>query len=111
MTPEQWRKVGELFHAALEVSAADRAAWVENASAGDSEVHVELLSLLESDRAAAAGAVESRVLSAVVSLFDGPAAPPRVGPYKLVRELGRGGMGTVYLAERDDEQYQTRVAI
>jgi serine/threonine protein kinase len=35
----------------------------------------------------------------------------RVGPYRLVRELGRGGMGTVYLAERDDEEYQAQVAI
>ena len=39
------------------------------------------------------------------------AHPTRVGPYRLVRELGRGGMGTVFLAERDDEQYQAQVAV
>ena len=35
----------------------------------------------------------------------------RIGPYRLVREIGHGGMGTVYLAERDDEQYHQQVAI
>jgi serine/threonine protein kinase len=112
MTPEQWRRVGELFHEALEVPPDEREAWAYQASSSDREVHQELLSLLESDRVAAGGFVEGQVKSAVVSMFDASAgAQRRVGPYRMLRELGSGGMGTVYLAERDDEQYQIKVAI
>jgi len=112
MTPEQWRRVGELFHEALDVPPDERTAWACAASSSDGEVHRELLSLLENDRAAAGGFVEGHVKSAVVSMFDtSSVAQRRVGPYRLLRELGSGGMGTVYLAERDDEQYHIKVAI
>lgn len=113
MTPERWRKVGELFHDALDVTSDARTAWAREASADDSELREELLSLLENDRAAADGVLGSKVKEAYASMFDASAAEEqrRVGPYKLLRELGRGGMGTVYLAKRDDQQYEQEVAI
>src|SRR5215831_5321726 len=114
MNPEQWRRVGELFHEAFEVSPGERTAWARKSCTGDPELHRELVSLLENDRAIADGFIQGRVKSAVVGFYEGSAAAPverRIGPYRLVRELGRGGMGTVYLAERDDEQYRAKVAI
>ena len=45
------------------------------------------------------------------SADTGHALPQRVGPYRIVREVGHGGMGAVYLAERDDGQFEQRVAL
>jgi len=73
----------------------------------------EALALLASDEVAGAF-LEERIAPAVSAMTlaaAGPAEPERVGPYRLIRELGRGGMGTVYLAQRDDEEYEAQVAV
>src|SRR5207245_3957649 len=80
----------------------------------DAELHLELAALLESDRIAVQGFVKNQVKAGVVALHEQDVltrTPRRAGPYWIVRELGRGGMGAVYLAKRDDEQYTIDVAI
>lgn len=113
LTPEQWGRIDALFHEALEIPVERRSQWVEDHCFDDPEVAGELRSLLASDEFAHDHFLAQQLKETLVS-FEETATrrvPKRVGPYCLARELGRGGMGTVYLAERDDQQYQTQVAV
>ncbi|HEV3468013.1 MAG TPA: protein kinase [Pyrinomonadaceae bacterium] len=118
MSPDRWKQIEEIFQAALDLAPGERAAFLERACAGDGGLRAQVEALVgQFDRADSFG--ESRAVSADESqLF---AAPPvdetdpmegrRVGAYRLVREIGRGGMGAVYLAERADSAFQRRVAV
>jgi len=103
MDPGRHERLQELFESALERSGAERQAFVRSASASDPELGAELEGLLASH------AETSTFLDAGVSAL----APPlgRIGPYELLREIGHGGMGTVYLAARADDEFRQTVAL
>jgi hypothetical protein len=99
MTAEQYRRVRDLFESALEQPSAARAAWVAGAAGDDAVVLEEVQSLLaHGDRAGAF--LEAPLLDHVPALLIDETLPPGavVGSYSIGRELGRGGMGRVYLA-------------
>lgn len=110
LTAERWQRIEQLFEAALELDAAARDKFLAAACAGDASLRREVESLIACENAAQ-GFVANAVADAARSLKRDDALPSRIGAYKVIRELGRGGMGAVYLAVRDDDEYKKRVAI
>lgn len=114
LTPEKWQQVKALFEAALEREPRERGAFLDRAANGDDELLNEVASLLDFDGRAAAF-IEAPAAVAVPELFADTQIEPiegrRIGPYEILKEIGHGGMGAVYLAERADEQYEKKVAI
>ncbi len=99
MTPDQVQRVRDLFEAALDHAPADVAAWL-NGQTSDTRVRGEVLSLLDHHSRAGSFLAEPAVERLPHLLAEEEALAPGtvVGPYTIVRELGRGGMGRVYLA-------------
>ncbi len=112
--PARWERVKTLVAEALERAPADRLAWLDAQYAGDGALRAEVESLLGA--AAAAGTFLERPAAASVStaLDAEPPVPrlgQRIGPWRITGELGHGGMGEVYEAERDDGQFEQRAAL
>jgi eukaryotic-like serine/threonine-protein kinase len=113
MTPERWQQIEELFDSALERHPHERAAYLDEACRGDESLRQELESLI-ANQEFAGKSIEAAIELAVRELAPGSDTPDvmqRIGPYKIIRRHGHGGMGSVYLAVRDDDQYKKRVAI
>jgi serine/threonine protein kinase len=107
MTPEQWAKANALFHEALDRPSEHRDAWLRTATAGDGELLTEVRALLAAHERDPAFLEEPLRLPGDAAARDEGAkslAGRRIGPYNVTRELGRGGMGIVYLA------FDTRLA-
>jgi len=98
--PARWRRVQDLFHAAADLPAGDQHAFLEARSDGDSALIAEVEALLLEDRTP--DSFLDRSLPDVAGHLLGPDAPGWVGPYRVLRLLGEGGMGVVYLVERED---------
>ena len=120
--PDRWQAIDRLFADALERPPKERAAYVERASEGDEELRSEVLALLaaSTDEAFMAGPADQRslqdMLAEAASRVPGDQEAhdsligETVGAFRIVRALGHGGMGSVYLGERI-EGFAQQVAI
>ena len=110
VNPDRWQQIKGVVADAIELHPAERAAFVSTACGDDAELRAEVESMLEGtgDR------IEAFAQDLDVSLRtdrDTAQRGQRLGAYEIEREIGRGGMGAVYVARRADEQFQKLVAI
>jgi hypothetical protein len=112
MDPKQQQRVMHILAEAIEHEPGGRDAWIANLCAGDEALREEVGRLLAHQEAAESFLEEPPIFPATQGGWQSASIIGHVvGPYKIVREVGRGGMGAVYLAERDDGQFAKRVAI
>jgi serine/threonine-protein kinase len=112
---DRFHRVDTIFDAAMDLPPEEQTAYIDRICGGDEKLRAEVVQLLEayhhsdSFLESPAARIAAPLLEAAAALA-GP-VPDRIGPFRVVREIGRGGMGRVFLAERADGQFEQRVAL
>ncbi len=116
MDTARWQRIGEIFDAVVDTETGQRELLIGQLCGDDAELRREVEALLL--RADAAGTGFERGVSSArgTAVRDWSDTAPsragdRIGPWAVLGELGRGGMGVVMLAERADGQFEQRAAL
>jgi eukaryotic-like serine/threonine-protein kinase len=113
MPQDRLQRIEALFDQALRVPQVERDAFLLQACAGDADVHREVVELLSFARRDGFSLSEA-VAAAATALAGDPVTLQigrRIGRFRLLGLLGQGGMGAVYIAQREDAEFRQRVAI
>jgi serine/threonine protein kinase/tetratricopeptide (TPR) repeat protein len=103
MDSGRWDRIEALFHTAVDLPTQEQRSFLEAECLDDRTLIPEVLSMLEEDiRGGSLLDRDVRQVADQVLGVAGPLALNRIGPYRILRMLGEGGMGVVYLAERPD---------
>jgi serine/threonine protein kinase/tetratricopeptide (TPR) repeat protein len=111
LAPNRWELIQELFLAAAELPPADRRPFLDQKCDGDRELREDVESMLHSDTRAEQELAATLQAEARSLFHTRDLTGSRLGPYRVERQIGAGGMGEVYLAHRDDQLFKQRVAI
>jgi eukaryotic-like serine/threonine-protein kinase len=119
VSTERWKRIDILVDGALDLPLEDRGAYLDKECGGDQALRKEVDAMLgagavagtflENQRPELLGDMNEAIRKA--SEEDDSLTGTHVGPYRLIRPIGHGGMGQVYLAMRDDESYTRYVAV
>jgi len=109
LRPDQWQALSPYLDQALAMTDDERTAWLSALAERNPALGAQVRALLE----------EHRILAQEGFLEKGPAAlqnaaglaAQTIGPYTLISQIGEGGMGSVWLAERSDGRFERRVAV
>ena len=111
MTKPDWQQVKDLFAEAVEQPLASRREFLEAKCDGDGLLFDEVNSLLTAS-SEPENLIEKNVINIASKVgVEVSYVERHFGPYRIIREIGSGGMGTVFLAERDDGEFTKRVAL